>query len=87
MTSDDMTSDEKRQAHWLKAKQAVLQQAVEKGGTASLGDLHSYAESHWFIAHERFSQLMEECVDENLLTFADNEFSITDQGRSLGADS
>ena len=82
-----MTSDEKRQAHWLKAKKAVLNHAVEKGGTASLRDLHTYAESHWFIAHEKFSQLMEECVDENLLTFADSQFTITDQGRGLGADS
>ncbi len=81
-----MTSDDKQQAHWLKAKKAVLNHAMEKGGTASLQDLHSYAESSWFIAHQKFSSLMEECVAEELVTFADGEFTITPRGRGFGAE-
>jgi len=81
-----MTGDDKQQAHWLKAKQAVLNHAVEKGGTASMQDLHGYAESNWFIAHQKFSWLMEECVAEELVTFADGEFTITPKGRGFGAD-
>lgn len=81
-----MTADDKQQAHWRKAKKAVLEHVVVKGGTASLGDLHGYAESNWFIAHQRFSSLMEECVAEELVTFADGEFTITPQGRDFTAE-
>ncbi len=87
MTNEEPTSEEKQKAHWLKAKKAVLNHAVEKGGTASLRDLHTYAESSWFISHEKFSWLMEECVDDGMATFAAGEFTITDKGRGFGADS
>ena len=80
-----MTDEDKQQAHWRKAKKAVLNHAIEKGGTASIGDLHGYAESNWFIAHQKFSWLMEECVAEELVTFADGEFTITPRGREFTA--
>ena len=81
-----MTSEEKQKAHWLKTKKAVLGQAMEKGGTAGLGDLHTYAESHWFIAHQQFSMMMEECVDEELVTFEDGEFTVTEKGRGFAGE-
>jgi hypothetical protein len=80
-----MTSEDKQQAHWQKAKWAVLNHALEKGGIASLQDLHNYAESNWFIAHQKFSWLMEECVAEELVTFAEGEFTITPKGRDFTA--
>ncbi len=81
-----MSGEDRQRAHWLKAKRAILSHAIEKGGTASLQDLHSYAESNWFIAHQKFSWLMEECVAEELVSFADGEFTITPAGRRFALD-
>lgn len=78
-----MSNDEKQKEHWRKAKKAVLVRIDELAGTASIGDLHGYAEANWFIAHQRFSSLMEECVDEDLVTFEEGQFALTDQGRAL----
>ena len=47
-----------------------------------MGDLHDFAESQYFIAHQRFSMMMEECVEEGLLLFEDNQFTLTEQGQA-----
>ena len=80
-----MTNDEKQQEHWRRAKKAVLARANELGGTASIGDLHDYAEANWFIAHQRFSWLMEECVEEELVVFEDGQFTLTEKGRAAAS--
>src|SRR5262249_54503916 len=77
------TPEEKRQAHWLKTKKAMLQLAADKGGTGSLAEMHQISESRYFIAHQRFSQMMEECVDEGLFDVDGHDVVLTDKGRAF----
>jgi hypothetical protein len=85
MPSDQpaQTPEEKRQAHWIKTKKAVLRLAADNGGTGSLAEMHNLSESRYFIAHQRFSQMMEECVDEGLVDVAGHEVVLTDKGRAF----
>ena len=75
-------SEDKVAKHWLKAKKGVLKKAKELGENASLADLHEYSEKRFFIGHQKFSQLMEELVDEELIHYNwdTQEANITDKG-------
>ncbi len=74
--------EDKHLAHMEKTKRAVLQQIAEKGGSASLSELHSFSEAKYFVAHQKFSMLMEDCVHDELVDFAEDNFSLTEKGRS-----
>ena len=43
--------------------------AGPEGGEASLADMHAHSERRYFIAHKRFSDLMESLVDDGLIDF------------------
>ena len=75
-------SEDKVAKHWKKAKKGVLKKAKELGSNASLADLHNHSEKRYFIGHQRFSQLMEELVEEELIDYdwEAQEANITPKG-------
>lgn len=52
-----------------KARKGVLRHIAEKGGKLSMGEMHEYSMKKYFIQHQRFSQMMETFVDENLIDY------------------
>ena len=60
---------EKAAKHFEKTRVAMLKFIVDHGGEASMADMHARSESRYFIAHKRFSDLMEGIVDEGLIDF------------------
>lgn len=75
-----MTEEQREQfvaQQFEKARRGVLAQIKEKGGSASLGDLHEFSLKKYFIQHQRFSQLMETLVDNDLATFDDTAYVVT----------
>ena len=65
----DQEKEAKLKEFFEKARKGVLQYLNEKGGSLSLGELHEYSLNKFLIQHQRFSQLMESLVDENLIEF------------------
>jgi hypothetical protein len=60
---------EKAAKHFEKTRVAMLKFIVDQGGEASMADMHAHSERRYFIAHKRFSDLMEGIVDEGLIDF------------------
>ncbi len=60
---------EKAARHFEKTRMAMLKLIVDQGGEASLADMHAHSERRYFIAHKRFSDLMESLVDDGLIDF------------------
>ena len=86
---DDKSSqskEDKRKAHFAKAKKAVLEFARNNGGSCPMSDLHSFSESQYFIAHQQFSRLLEECVGEGLVEVEDNTVTLTDGGHDFAGE-
>ncbi len=77
----------KQQAHFEKARKALLKFLNEKGGTLPLADLHDYSLNRYFVQHQAFSRLMETLVDEKLVDydFAKVEATITPTGKTFAA--
>ena len=65
----------------------MLAKLAELGGQAPLGDLHDFSERRYFIAHRKFSDLMEGVVAEGLVDFdhAAGVATLTDRGRAAVA--
>ena len=80
----DAKMAKKAAKHLEKTRRAMLKLVIEKGGSASLGDLHDLSERRYFIGHKRFSDMMEALTEEDLLTYDSREgtATITDEGRS-----
>lgn len=55
--------------HFEKTRVAMLRFIVEHGGQSTMADMHAKSESRYFIAHKRFSDLMEGIVSEGLIDF------------------
>lgn len=74
--------------HFEKTRKAVLKFVVDQGGVASMGDMHDYSERRYFIAHRRFSDLMEGIVAEGLIDYDDaqGEANITAAGQAYISD-
>ena len=68
-----------------RARKGVLKHLNEKGGLLSLGELHDYSLKTYLIQHQRFSQMMESFVNEDLVTYdeASNEACITEKGKQF----
>ena len=70
--------------HFEKTRKAVLQFVIDQGGVAAMGEMHDYSERRYFIAHRKFSTLMEGIVGEGLVNYDEGagEASITEAGRA-----
>lgn len=68
-----------------RARKGVLKHLDEKGGLLSLGELHDYSLNKFLIQHQRFSQMMETFVNEELATYDSgrDEVVITDKGKEF----
>lgn len=84
-TGPDDEAKAKAARHFERTRRAVLKLIDDKGGTASLAEMHDYSERKYFIGHKRFSDLMETLLDESLIDFdhASGQAHITDNGRTL----
>ena len=74
---------EKIAKHFEKTRKAMLRFLIDQDGTSHLKEMHDLSERRYFIAHRRFSDLMESLVDDALIDFSQtkNEATITDTGR------
>ena len=77
--------DEKRKAHFARAKKAILKLAADNGGTCGMGDMHALSESQFFIAHQQFSIMLEECVEDELVEVEGNTITLTEKGHAFVA--
>jgi hypothetical protein len=79
------TPAEKQKKHWERARRGVLRFVLEKGGQATLRELHEHSESTYFIAHVSFSRLMEELTGEKLLDYDHDtaNATLTEAGRAI----
>lgn len=77
--------DPKVLKHRNRTISALLQLAIDNGGTASLGDLHDLAEKRYFIAHKAFSDLMEEMVAKGVFQYdwGTQVATVTEVGRTF----
>ena len=75
--------EEKRKAHFAKAKKAVLKLVADKDGKCPMSDMHDLSESQFFIAHQQFSLMMEECVEEELIELDAYDVTLTEAGRAF----
>jgi len=81
---EDAAKAAKVAKHFEKTRKAVLKKLAEEGGEAELAVLHDYSERRYFIAHKKFSDLMEGLVAEELLLFdhGTGMATLTDGGRA-----
>jgi len=68
-----------------RARKGVLKYLDEKGGSLPMGEMHEYSLNKYFIQHQRFSQMMETFVDENLIDYDDltQTSMITEKGKEF----
>ena len=78
--------DEKQKAHFARAKKAILKLAADNGGTCDMSDMHTLSESQFFIAHQQFSMMLEECVQDGLVEVdSNNIITLTEKGQAFVA--
>lgn len=68
-----------------RARRGVLAYLDDKGGKLNMGELHDYSMNTYFIQHQRFSQMMETFVGEELLDYdaATQDCTLTEKGKSF----
>ena len=76
---------EKQKAHFARAKHAVLKLAADNGGSCEMRDMHTFSESQFFIAHQKFSMMLEECVAEALVEVENHTITLTEKGHAFVA--
>ncbi len=77
--------DEKQKAHFARAKKAILKLAADNGGTSDMTDMHTLSESQFFIAHQKFSMMLEECVEDGLVEVDSQTITLTEKGHAFVA--
>ncbi len=77
--------DEKQKAHFARAKKAILKLAADNGGTCDMTDMHTLSESQFFIAHQKFSMMLQECVEEALVEIDSQTITLTEKGHAFVA--
>ena len=84
-STDEREKEAKIKEFFERARKGVLKYVDQKGGTLPMLELHEYSLKTYFIQHQRFSQLMESLVDENLLEFdSPTETAVlTEKGRNF----
>ena len=87
MTSETtpQSQDGIREAHFARAKKAILELAADKGGTCRMSDMHTLSESQFFIAHQQFSKLLEDCVEHGLVEVEGHDITLTEKGHAFVA--
>ncbi len=70
--------------HFERARKGVLTFLMDNGGQSELADIHNFSERRFFIGHQKFSQLMEGLVDEELVSYSweDGIATIMEKGKS-----
>jgi hypothetical protein len=63
------------------ARAGILKFLEKKGGSVPIGLLHGHSKVAYQRAHQEFSQLMESLVGDDLVTFSDDTFHLTEKGR------
>lgn len=81
----DAEKEAKQREFFEKARKGVLKYLDEKGGRLSLNELHDFSLNEYFIQHQRFSQLLETLVENNLVDydFSEQVATITEAGRKF----
>lgn len=76
---------EKQRQFFERARKGVLQHLNEKGGKLNMSELHDYSLKKYLIQHQRFSQMMETFVGEQLVEFdwGTQDVTLTDAGRKF----
>ena len=66
-----------------RARLGVLKFVSDRGGSASLGDIHEFSEKKYLIMHRGFSRLMESMVSDGLIDFdsTSNTATLTEAGQ------
>jgi hypothetical protein len=86
---NDQISEQDKEAKFKelfeRARKGVLKHLDEKGGSLPMSDMHEYSLNTYFIQHQRFSQMMETFVGEELIDYdpATQISTITDKGREF----
>lgn len=76
---------EKQRQFFERARKGVLQYLNEKGGKLNMSELHDHSLKKYLIQHQRFSQMMESFVNEQLVEFdwGTQDVTLTDAGRAF----
>ena len=66
-----------------RARLGVLKFVADRGGSASLGEIHEFSGKKFLIMHQGFSRLMEGMVSEGLIDFdfSSNTATLTRAGQ------
>ena len=66
-----------------RARLGVLKFVSDRGGSASLSDIHEFSGKKFLIMHQGFSRLMENMVSEGLIDFdfSSNTATLTESGQ------
>ncbi len=67
-------------------RNGILKTLENKGGNAPMEILHGYSKLIHQVAHKEFSDVMEELVNDELVTFVNNVFTLTNKGLKLAKD-
>ena len=67
-------------------RNGILKTLDNKGGNASMKILHGYSKLIHQVAHKDFSDVMEGLVNDELVTFDNDAFILTDKGLDLVKD-
>ena len=68
------------------ARNGILKTLENKGGNAPMEILHGYSKLIHQVAHKEFSDVMEELVNDELVSFDNNVFTLTRKGLKLAKD-
>ncbi len=79
--TSEQEKEAKLQEFWERARKGVLKYLQGKGGSLSLGELHEYSMTTYFIQHQRFSLMMETFVQGDLVEYDDLTQKVTISGK------
>ena len=67
-------------------RNGILKTLENKGGNAPMKILHGYSKLIHQVAHKEFSDVMEELVNDELVSFDNNVFTLIRKGLKLAKD-
>ena len=78
-------SEEKVKKHLLKTRKGVLKFVRDNGGSATLAEMHDYSERRYFVAHKKFSDLMEAMIADEQIDYnaAESVATLTETGKDF----